>query len=160
MIPTLSIPIFTVFILAYLSLDKYLWKIKYFRKLFLVPDLNGIWEIKGLTVFRNGDKTNFEWNGQVIIKQSWSKITIILKTKTSKSESISASIISKPGSGYLLVYSYENKPEIGVEELNYHIGLTSMEINLECNSGSGEYFTNHSRQTSGKMEWLKKDDQK
>ncbi|KAB2931287.1 MAG: hypothetical protein F9K24_13665 [Leptonema illini] len=155
-IPLISIPIFSLFFGIYWLFDNVLWKFSILRKFLLVPDLNGEWEITGKTIYNEGKESQIDWNASLIITQSWSKISIILAAKASISESFSASMIKKEGVGYLLNYAYKNTPSIESIGLQSHQGIAFITFEPECVSGNGEYFTDHNRQTSGKMTWRKK----
>jgi len=65
---------------VYFGFNRYLWRIRPLRRLLLVPDLNGCWGIKGVTVLRDGQNVAEEWFGTATITQSWSKILIVVKT--------------------------------------------------------------------------------
>jgi SMODS-associating 2TM, beta-strand rich effector domain len=84
-IPLAAIPVFALFGGIYFIFDQYLWKWKWARRILLVPDLNGVWACTGLTTLKNGEAVSNEWIGTITITQSWSKISIRLKTPKSGS---------------------------------------------------------------------------
>ena len=148
-----------IFSILYIIFNKYLWKIKYFSKLFRFPDLNGEWECIGKSYNPKINK-NYDWNGTVKIVQTWDKISITLKTSNSTSQSMSSigGIKHLPGIGYRLAYNYENSPHISTTELAKHEGYCSLDISEELNSANGYYFNNaKDRQTFGEMK-LKRSD--
>ena len=49
-----AVPVTAFFGLLYLLFDRYLWKWSMFRRVLLVPDLNGVWECRGRTALKNG----------------------------------------------------------------------------------------------------------
>lgn len=124
--PVVAVPVFGLFAGLYFLFDKYLWKISWFRKVLLVPDLNGKWRCNGHTNLKNAEQVDYDWNATVSITQSWSKILIHLNTSQSESKSISASIYHEAGVGYRLLYQYNNKPNANELDLNNHSGSAEL----------------------------------
>jgi hypothetical protein len=141
----------SVFTLVYLLFDRVVWKWRWARKILLVPDLNGSWRCDGKTLFRHGTPLEAEWSGTVTIRQSWSRIRIVLTTGQSASQSIAASIFQEAGSGFRLIYHYDNKPGLGERELARHCGLCNLLFDENVESATGEYFTDKDRMTAGTM---------
>src|SRR5690625_2471433 len=79
-VPAVLVPTFLGFILLYLIFDRHLWRVPWLRRFLLVPDLNGEWECQGVTVIRNSAEVEFKWQAIVTIRQSWSKMIIVLRT--------------------------------------------------------------------------------
>lgn len=154
--PVTAIPVFALFGGLYWLFNRHLWKVSAFRKVFLVPDLNGTWECTGHTTQKSGVLTDVDWNGSITITQSWSQILIYLQTKSSQSKSISASIYYDEGVGYRLLYQYVNDPDADQLDLSKHTGATEVVIDLNCDSGKGYYFTDQHRNTVGTLK-IKKD---
>jgi len=50
--------------------DKWLWRIRFLRRILLVPDLNGIWNVKGQTVRSEGKDVAYQWAGEIKNTQS------------------------------------------------------------------------------------------
>jgi hypothetical protein len=149
-----AIPTFVLFSALYLAVDRWLWRYRVIRRLLLVPDLNGTWQCEGRTTLRRGEKAEFDWAAKINIVQSWSKISIHLQTSQSSSSSTTASVQSH-AHGYRLNYTYKNNPRPGEPELSVHDGIAEIEFDPDCIKGSGHYFTDQHRQTSGKMHWKK-----
>lgn len=147
--PVTAIPVFGLFIGLYQLFNQKLWKSGWIRKFLLVPDLNGEWVCKGETMLKNGEKADFQWEGKVVITQSWSKILVHLQTTTSSSKSVSASIFHDKGIGYRLQYLYESDPAASALNINKHDGFAEVLFSEDCSSGEGNYFTDHHRQTVG-----------
>lgn len=113
-----------------------------------LPDLNGLWIAKGISNFpdkRTGK--NFEYEMEVRIKQTFSKIEVFTKTETSESRSTMASLLIDK-SVAKFIYSFENTPfNLSEPELERHAGLTHLNIvskdRLEGGYFSGKHRTRH-----------------
>lgn len=149
--PVTAIPVFSLFFGLYHLFNQKLWKSAWVRKVLLVPDLNGTWICKGETKLKNAEKANFQWEGKIVVTQSWSKILVHLQTQTSSSKSVSASIFHDKGVGYRLQYFYRNDPTPAALDLNKHDGFAEILFSEDCRSGEGNYFTDQHRQTVGTL---------
>lgn len=138
-----TISVFTVFTILYLLFNKFLWKLKIFGKLLNFPDLNGEWECKGAGTNLEQQKQN-QWEGTVVIKQTWDKMLVSVRTKTSTSQSISliGGIRHYPGVGYQMSYHYENMPSVSIKDLKKHDGFCMLTFNEDKSSARGSYFNN------------------
>ncbi|MBK9187364.1 MAG: hypothetical protein IPM33_00245 [Phycisphaerales bacterium] len=141
----------SVFSFLYLLFDRVLWRWRWARRFLLVPDLTGTWRCDGKTLFKDGVVHDADWSGTMTIRQSWSRIRIVLTTGKSSSQSIAASVFQEAGSGFRLIYHYDNKPGLGERELARHCGLCNLLFNENLDSASGEYFTDKDRMTAGTM---------
>jgi len=143
---------FAVFGFLYVVFDKYLWKVRLIRQWLLVPDLNGKWNCQGETLVKNGETVSWPWTADIIITQSWSAISIVLKrADSSSSRSIAASLYRVHGEGYRLIYHYDNTPEVGQPQLKRHSGQCDLMFNDDVSQASGRYFTDRDRMTIGTM---------
>ena len=149
--PVTAIPVFGLFTAIYYLFNTRLWKLSWPRRLLLVPDLNGTWQCEGLTVLRRGIEESTPWSGEITITQSWSKMLIHLRTAQSASHSVSASLAHEPGIGYRLLYHYRNDPNAENLELQKHDGAAEMLFSQDCQTGTGNYFTDQHRRTIGTM---------
>lgn len=149
--PITAIPVFGLFFGIYYLFDNTFWKLRWMRKLLLVPDLNGKWICDGETVLKHGERASFAWSGDVTITQSWSKISIHLRTASSRSKSVAASIFHEPGAGYRILYEYSNDPDADQHELEKHTGSAELVFSEGCLEASGHYFTDRHRSTVGTM---------
>jgi hypothetical protein len=152
----LNVPVFALYGLIYFVFNKYLWKLKLFRKIFLIPDLNGNWTCSGETSIKEGIKTVRKWKGDLTITQSWSKIAVCLKSTNSESKSLVASIAHEQGSGFRLVYQYANNPNLNEPELQIHKGIAELLFDEDTKKASGHYFTDQHRSTVGSIQLRKK----
>lgn len=137
----------------YFIFGKYLWKNKKLEKILNVPDLSGEWECYGKSSFLQENDSFTDWVGIVDISQCWDKLSIHLRTTTSKSESVSAALIREGNSGYRLLYHYKNDPRDFEIDIAAHHGLVDMVISKDLTSASGIYFTGRGRSTHGNMVW-------
>ncbi|MDC8832864.1 Cap15 family cyclic dinucleotide receptor domain-containing protein [Alteromonas gilva] len=130
--------------------NKFAWKIPFFK----IPNLNGLWKVAGTTLTEEGE-IKYQWNAEIDIEQNWEKIVICLKTKSSTSESYTATLAKANGSeaGWRLSYSYSNNPNLEQShELNSHRGYCELLIDKRLESGTAAYFNSNGRRTFGKME--------
>jgi hypothetical protein len=144
-----AIPVFLVFSAIYFAFDRVLWKVAILRKVLLVPDLNGRWTCTGRTTLQGGQPANLDWNAEITITQSWSRILIHLRTQQSESKSIAASIFHESGVGYRVLYQYTNRPGADQLELRDHSGAAELRFDEACIAGEGYYFTDRHRSTVG-----------
>ncbi|SCM68742.1 hypothetical protein [Donghicola eburneus] len=139
-----------IFGCLFILFDKFLWKSGKLKYLIGVPDISGEWTVVGES-YQTSGKKNKIWDAKLIITQSYEKITVHLATGTSSSQSISAAIIDEGGAGVRLIYSYENNPEVGNEELKKHIGYCNILFGKTLQNGKGQYFNGHGRYTHGNI---------
>lgn len=151
-VPISGISAVSLFGLLWLLFDQHLWKFGFLRRALLVPDLNGTWRCAGKTVTQGGDSADFEWESEITIRQSWSKIFIRLKTAQSGSKSITASLYHEGDGCYRLMYPYENDPKPSEQELKHHRGFADLLFDASVGSAEGRYFTDGDRLTVGEME--------
>jgi hypothetical protein len=140
----------TVYFVLHWLFNEYAWKFPFFK----IPDLNGIWSVRGTTLDEDSN-AKYEWEAEIDIEQKWEKIVICLKTKQSSSDSYTATLSKCNGSrgGWLLSYSYSNNPNIDqYHELNSHKGYCEINLNKELTNGVAAYFNSNGRRTFGKME--------
>lgn len=130
--------------------NNYVWKVPLFK----IPDLNGVWSVRGETLSEDDGVIKYNWEAEIDIEQTWEKISINLKTKKSSSESYTATLAKKSGTrgGWVLHYSYSNSPDASqFHELNSHRGYCEVIFDKELTSGEAAYFNSNGRRTFGKM---------
>jgi hypothetical protein len=152
-----------VYTILHWAFNTYFWKWLWQRGWLHVPNLNGVWKVKGQTLGEDGapkiliDESGqnvFEWDAEIDIEQDWSQIAITLRTKRSDSYSYTATILRKPGKkgGWMLSYSYKNSPkQIERVELQDHKGFCEIEFNKDLTEGTAAYFNSQGRRTHGNM---------
>lgn len=133
---------------VYWLFNRYGWKQA--CRLLQLPDIDGVWDCDGRTIAEDGS-VKFEWKGKVTISQSWEKIAVDLKTRQSGSYSISAALLPKADSSWLLLYSYRNEPRAGEPELNAHLGYCELRFAKGLQEAEGDYFNARGRGTLGRM---------
>jgi len=131
------------------AFDSFLWKIKVLHSIGVVriPNFNGIWTGCVLSSFsQHGDNHM----GELIIRQSWSNISIVLESDLSKSYSIAASISINNPYGTTLSYTYINEPKpTAGSSMHGHRG--TCELIYRGNSFEGEYYSGRDRQNYGTL---------
>ncbi|WP_330543774.1 pancortin-3 [Aeromonas hydrophila] len=130
--------------------NNHAWKIPLFK----IPDLNGVWLVRGETLSEEDGVVKYNWEAEIDIEQTWEKVSINLKTKQSSSESYTATLAKKSGTrgGWILHYSYSNSPDASqFHELNSHRGYCEVIFDKELTSGEAAYFNSNGRRTFGKM---------
>ncbi len=129
--------------------EKWLWKFGIFKNwLVLIPDLNGTWQGYMNSTFE--DKKNEPIHVLVTIKQSFSTISCVMRTKEMNSYSfICDFIIDKDKQLNQLCYSYDSIPNQGVRyRSEIHRGTTLLNIiNDNKLILNGTYWTD--RETAG-----------
>ncbi len=138
-----------VYFILHWLFNKFVWKISFFS----VPDISGIWSVRGETLTEDGD-VKFNWTAEVDIEQTWEKISINLKTAQSSSSSYTATLGKKSGTkgGWILHYSYANNPDPSqYHELNSHKGYCELVFDKNLSNGEAAYFNSNGRRTFGKM---------
>ena len=141
----------TVFGILYFTFDKWLWKVPWLRQLLLVPDFTVDWTCQKETHRREGQESQIEWKATLRIKQSWSKLVVIVTTAQSSSRSQAASIHHFPGEGFRLIYHYDNTPKADQAQLARHCGVADLMISEDLATATGQYFTDRDRHTAGTM---------
>lgn len=119
-----------IFGILFFLFDRFIWK--------LIPgikkqNLNGIYRCVGVSSYEQK-----QWSGDLLIKQTWSKILIKIRTKSSDSMSFMASVTVADDGEVILNYSYNNCPNGSNEKLKKHEGTA--EIRFGKKSIKGKYY--------------------
>lgn len=139
--------------LFYSIFEKWLWSTRIMRMIRLVklPDLNGTWKGYAASSF---DEHSTKHDADIEILQSWKRIKIILKTKSSESHSLIAALITENPNGVVLNYEYLNEPKV-TAKTTMHAHRGTARLILRKVKGSkvldGEYYTGRDRQNYGMM---------
>ncbi|GGC97744.1 hypothetical protein [Enterococcus wangshanyuanii] len=125
----------------------YLWKLKIFKSWFVqIPNLNGTWEGTLIPTWEDSKPIGITLK----IKQSLFKISCVMTTDESKSESISCNyIIDEDNQQNKLTYTYINIPK-SVHRNRSAIHYGSVILEIEKNTLRGSYWTD--RKTIGDIE--------
>lgn len=138
-------PFFIYGIIVYFF-DKYLWNKNFFKILIKTPDMNG--EYAGM-LKSSYDDFNKEYPVNIVVKQTWTKIIISLKTDTSESNSKGASIVFENEKIYLFYY-YLNKPNFdSVDSMQIHFGTCTHVFDDKTNCFNAEYYSSRGRKNHG-----------
>lgn len=136
--------------LLYKFFDKKGWKWLSKLNLIQTPDLNGHWSGYFMSSYDNHTEKKA---AQLEVKQTWNKICIVFKNDTSRSKSISASILTENGEGIVLSYEYQNEPGYYVvNTMQIHKGFTKLVL-TDNQKLEGEYFTGRGRLNFGSMQF-------
>lgn len=140
-----------LFLIIYKIFNKWIWRIKYLVSFINYPNISGTWKCEAVSSYNGG----YPWEATITIEQTWDKLRIVLITKFSSSESVSAAIIYDPIKGYRLLYNYKNQPNDLNGELGFHIGFVELVLAKDSKSAEGSYYNVAGRTNSGTMKWTK-----
>ena len=135
--------------LLYKLIDKYLWNTSILQRFgfFRTPDLNGKW-LASIESSHNGFSQPI--TAEIIIKQTWTNMVIVLKTDHSRSVSRVASIFLKHPGQPLMSYEYLNEPDANAPAaLHMHYGFTRLQLSNDLQTLTGDYFTGRDRENRG-----------
>lgn len=146
----IDVPSFVFFYgIIYFLFEKYIWRFRLLHKIRVVkvPDLNGDW--KGY-ISSSFDAHATKYNATLKIHQSWTHISIILKSENSKSHSLAASINIDSSLGTILSYEYLSDPmPNAVNTMHIHRGTVRFSLETDGKVLDGEYYSGRDRQTFG-----------
>jgi len=129
--------------------DVYVWKWSLLHTLGVVktPDLNGQWRGHLRTSY---DEHSKDHQVNLTINQSWTRIEFLLRTKSSRSHSLIAGILTKSLGCTQIVYQYQNDPHgDAVSTMNAHYGTTILNFDLKKTQLEGEYYSGRGRNNYG-----------
>jgi SMODS-associating 2TM, beta-strand rich effector domain len=135
--------------------DRWGWRRTIARwKVSAIPDISGTWRGEIASSFE-GEKAI---EATMWIRQSWTRIGIVVETASSRSESCMACLNEDEGHSGRLRYEYRNTPRpLTVATLNPHRGLVNLELGSDVESLAGEYFTDEKRFSSGRLSFRRVD---
>ena len=134
--------------LLYFLFDRYLWKWQFLRKIGLteLPNLNGVW--KGMLTPNGRSPRDVE----ITITQTWSNISVKLKTKHSSSRSLIATVLLAGRFDDVLSYQYLNEPKAGTEiDMHTHRGTAWLTLTPDETKLDGEYSTGTGQKNFGRI---------
>lgn len=136
-------------LVLYELFDKWLWRQPLLQKIGIVklPDLNGKWHGTGHTSF--DERKPYEID--LIIKQTWTHISIYLETNQSNSRSLTASLSVNEPEGPVLTYEFRNDPKSNApSSMHSHRGTAVLKLkSSDCLEG--EYYSGRDRQNYGSL---------
>ncbi|RMH33655.1 MAG: hypothetical protein D6694_15480 [Gammaproteobacteria bacterium] len=128
--------------------DKRLWRHKWLHRVGVVkvPDLNGRWSAKG-----HSSTYNEDFSGHIHIRQTWTHISITMETESSRSHSLTASLLLNQPEGIILSYEYRNEPKPNaLPTMHVHRGTAVLRLNEEGQL-EGEYYSGRDRMNYGSL---------
>jgi len=136
----------------YWLLDRHIWKLSFVHWLRItrIPNLSGVWhgqvhptETKGVSA---GLGTVIDIT--ISIHQTWTELSILGRTKLSKSHSLSGSLIVKEECS--ISYEYVNEPLApAADTMHSHRGTARLSINEASGTLEGDYYSGRDRQNIG-----------
>ena len=137
--------------LFYAVFNTWLWRSSWVRKIRLVkiPDLHGIWKGDLITSF---DEHSGKHNAELQISQTWTRISINLKTDSSQSHSLIGGIITQNYSATVLDYECSNEPRSHAKAtMHAHRGTARLVLNKNNDLWilEGDYYSGRDRQNYG-----------
>jgi hypothetical protein len=128
----------------YLVFGKVIWRVRLLRTFRLVrtPDLSGTW--------KGEIKLASRWLGKkqeatLTINQTWTRVSIIFETETSRAHSLIASILTQQPEGPVLSYEYLNEPKPGTKDA-FNIQRGSARLVLQGDALEGAFYYGSGKQ--------------
>lgn len=139
---------FVIFSILFASYNFFLWKV--FAKikfLKMTPNLIGVY--KGV-LKSSYHEFKEELPTKVTVNQNWTHILITSETGSSKSCSKTASIVLKQKCNPILIYSYQNDPNVdAASSMQIHYGTCEHIIDIPNNKFDASYYSGRNRNTYG-----------
>jgi hypothetical protein len=135
----------------YRVFDRHIWRLPILRKIGLikVPEIRGKWEGYVTSSF---DKGTDHHAACLEIRQTWTRIRVTLHTDSSRSNSLTAAILTETPDCILVSYEYLNEPApLATSTMHAHRG-TARHIFRRVNGKevlNGQYYTGRDRGTQG-----------
>ena len=122
-----------IFTLLYYLFDNFFWKIKIFGNI----DLSGKYQCEGVSKDKS-QKEKDRFTATIIIKQTWTKISVNLKTDKSYSDSFMAKISQNGVGDIRLDYCYTNNTDqTNKDMVSRHTGTATIIFSSEI---KGKYY--------------------
>lgn len=130
-----------LYAILYYAFDKKMWKWKFIRKIYGIPDLNGKWEGKLNSSYSDVDiKMNLE------VEQTWSQISFVSTYPKSRSESNTASFFLASGGIMKVGFGFINHSR---ELPHQYDGYNILDIDDDTHL-FGRYFNNRDNSSTGR----------
>lgn len=139
----------------YLLWDLWGWKWKWAHALHGIPNLNGKWLGRGKSNYKDPETNEpTEYEIEVIIRQTFSRLEVFTQTKSSTSRSMMASMELRRAMP-MFRYGYENTPNnMANDELQRHPGMMDLRFS-EGEKLDGDYFSGKHRLRFGELHLTK-----
>lgn len=139
--------------LLYVAFDRWLWR--RLTALHGVPDLQGTWSIRGRSSFKPDGTKHAEFEGDMRIRQTFSRIHLCAEFSQSTSKSTMAALQIQ-GAVMSLGYAFENAPKnLADDSLHRHPGLATAMLK-DRDTLEVEYFSGKHRLRYGTMTLTRK----
>lgn len=155
-----SVSAFTVFGALFWLFDKHIWKLRIIQKWTGVTDFTGEWE----GILKSSFDETKEFSMRLVVKQTWSKISICSHFSEADSWSDIAHIDSEHGKGAMLKFTYVNRAQNVSWPIREHRGENELflgdfnKTKKKFTSLKGDYFNNRGRNGNvGYIELVLKD---
>jgi hypothetical protein len=128
----------------YMVFGKVVWRAGFLHALRLVrtPDLSGRWQGKITLASRWLGKVQ---DATVTINQTWTRISVVFETETTKAQSLIASILTQQPEGPVLSYEYLNEPKPGAKDA-FNIQRGSARLVLSGDTLEGSFYYGSGKQ--------------
>lgn len=141
---------FLIFTFLFWIFNNYFWKVLVRINMIKTPNLNGSYEgfLKS-----SYDEYKTKLNVTLSVKQSWTHILITQTTETSKSCSIIGSVLIHKKCDPVLIYSYQNDPNITTSTSTMHMHYGTCEHTFDKAKGTfnATYYSGRDRKTMGEI---------
>lgn len=130
--------------------DTNVWSRTLFRRwrFSSIPDIRGTW----VGYARSSHNEGTYHPVLLYIHQTWTKISVILETTSSRSSSTMASLNTRESQEAGLKYEYLNEPRAHeVVTMNSHRGNAHLRLSPDGKRLEGDYFTGRGRQNIGSL---------
>jgi len=144
--------VFGFAVLFYGVLDRWVWRWSLLRRVGVVaaPDLSGTWRGH---LESHGSDFSEPREVEMVIQQTWTRISLALNSPSSRSWSVSASISVASPFGAQIAYMYQNQPAAGsVDTMNAHYGTATHILDTNGPTLNGDYYTGRGRNTFGSIQ--------
>ena len=136
---------------AWMDESGWTWVVFHKLRWVRIPNLAGTWRGKVKSSF---DQMATEYDCTIVIKQTWTRIAIVLSTRNSRSENLVAGILINGVDEATLVYEFRNEPTADAPaKMEGHHGHAT--LRLERGEGEdtlvGEYYSGRGRLNIGTM---------
>ncbi|MDE0474504.1 MAG: hypothetical protein OXI50_08080 [Gammaproteobacteria bacterium] len=133
----------TLYGVTLLLYERWLWRPARRIGISQVPDFSGTWRGAG-----RSSHAATEFDAEIEIAQTWSKISIVGRFGRSESQSSGFAFIRSRGMEAVLIHTYLNRPMEAGEGLHIHEGTAELTLRKD-GSMNGTYYTGRDRATHG-----------
>ncbi len=142
----------TITSLVLLAFEHWAWRWRWLSGWFVQrPDLRGTWRVTMDSSWTGGGETSTQINAYLVVRQTYTKLSLRMLTPESASEMVGCSIERAEDGLFLVTGTYRNEPRIGVRDRSpIHFGAVALRVEGDPPASmSGHYWTD--RLTRGEM---------